>query len=139
MIRVALIVFAALIAALVAGCATTDRDDARSETLRRFEAVVRWNQFDSIVDFMHPDWLEEHPVADIDLSRLKQFRVSQYQVLQVLAHPDGEGADRLIRLRLYNLHTARERTVEYMETWRWDDERERWMLHSGLPDVTGSP
>jgi len=132
MIRVALIV----LAVLIAGCATTDRDDARDETLRRFEAVVRWNQFDSIVDFMHPEWLEEHPVAAIDLNRLKQFRVSQYRLLQVLSHPDGEGLDRLVQLRLYNLHTARERSVEYMETWRWDEERERWMLHSGLPDPT---
>lgn len=38
---------------------------------------------------------------------------------------------------MYNKHTARERVVEYIESWRWDEERERWMLHSGLPDVTG--
>lgn len=121
---------------LVAGCASSGKEDDRTETLDQFEAVVRWNQFDSLVDFMHPDWLAEHPVDDLDLRRLKQFRVSQYQVMQVLSHPDGMGLDRLIRLHLYNLHTARERVVEYMETWRWDAERERWMLHSGLPDPT---
>lgn len=126
-----------LLLALLAGCASlNDRDRLRTETMDRFEAIVRWNQFDSIVDFMHPDWLEENPVSSLDIERLHQFRVSQYSVRQVLTIPD-EGIDRLVQLRLYNQHTARERVVEYVEAWRWDDERERWMLHSGLPDVTG--
>ncbi|MEX0915342.1 MAG: hypothetical protein WD397_07545 [Wenzhouxiangellaceae bacterium] len=122
---------------LLGACAAMKNEDKlRTETLDRFEAVVRWNQFDSIVDFMHPDWLEENPVSSLDIERLHQFRVSQYTLRQVLSQPDG-GVDRLIQLRMYNKHTARERVVEYIESWRWDEERERWMLHSGLPDVTG--
>jgi hypothetical protein len=97
---------------------------------------VRWNQFESIPDFMHPDYRDENPVRSIDLERLDQFRVSQYEVKQVLTVGEGEGLDRLVELRLYNRHTARERVVEYVESWRWDTERERWMLHSGLPDPT---
>lgn len=122
---------------LLGACAAMNNEDKlRTETLDRFEAVVRWNQFDSIVDFMHPDWLEENPVTSLDIERLHQFRVSQYTLRQVLTAPDG-GVDRIIQLRMYNKHTARERVVEYVESWRWDEERERWMLHSGLPDVTG--
>jgi len=122
---------------LMAGCgALSDRDRLRTETMERYEAVVRWNQFDAIVDFMHPDWLAEHPVSSLDVERLHQFRVSQYSVRQVLSVPD-DGVDRVVQLRLYNKHTARERVVEYVEAWRWDEERGRWMLHSGLPDVTG--
>lgn len=121
---------------LATACASRQQSDRRTETLDRYEALVRWNQFDSLPDFMHPDWLEQNPVTPLDIERLKQFRVSQYRVRQVMSLPDDEGFDRLVELRLYHLHTARERVVEYVEAWRWDPERERWMLHSGLPDVT---
>lgn len=122
---------------LLSACDTlNDKDKQRTETMDRFEAVVRWNQFDSMVDFMHPDWLAENPVTSLEIERLHQFRVSQYTLRQVLSEPDG-GVDRLVQLRLYNKHTAREKVVEYVESWRWDEQRGRWMLHSGLPDVTG--
>lgn len=121
---------------LLIACGATQENRERTETLDRFEAIVRWNQFDSIPDFMHPDYRAENPVRSLDIERLHQFRVSQYRVKQVLTTGEDEGIDRLVELRLYNRHTAREKTVEYVESWRWDATRERWMLHSGLPDVT---
>ena len=124
------------ISLLLTACAGQQADLERTETLERYEAIVRWNQFDSIPDFMHPDYADDNPVRPVDLERLHQFRVSQYRVKQVLTVGEGDGLDRLVELRLYNRHTARERVVEYVESWRWDGERERWMLHSGLPDVT---
>ena len=133
-IRLAMALLAAL---LLAGCPVTGSQEQRqTETLQRYEALVRWSQFDALVDFMHPDWLEENPIRALDIDRLKQFQVSQYRVRQILAVADGSGVDRLVELRLYHIHTARERSVEYVESWRWDEEMERWMLHSGLPDVT---
>ena len=122
---------------LLGACDTlNEKDKQRTETMDRYEAIVRWNQFDSMVDFMHPEWLAENPVTSLEIERLHQFRVSQYTVRQVLSDSDG-GVDRLVQLRMYNKHTAREKVVEYVESWRWDDERARWMLHSGLPDMTG--
>ena len=135
--RAVLVIGVVSLLGLLGACGTLDeRDKKRTETMDRFEAIVRWNQFDSMVDFMDPDWLAENPVTSLEVERLHQFRVSQYTVRQVLSEPEG-GVDRLVQLRLYNKHTAREKVVEYVESWRWDDERSRWMLHSGLPDVTG--
>lgn len=135
--RAILVIGMVTLVGLLGACGTLDeKDKKRTETMDRYEAVVRWNQFDSMVDFMHPEWLAENPVSSLDIERLHQFRVSQYTVRQVLSDPGG-GVDRLVQLRLYNKHTAREKVVEYIESWRWDDERGRWMLHSGLPDVTG--
>jgi len=135
--RAVLVIGMVSLLGLLGACGTLDeKDKKRTETMDRFEAIVRWNQFDSMVDFMHPDWLEENPVTSLEIERLHQFRVSQYTARQVLSDADG-GIDRLVQLRLYNKHTAREKVVEYVESWRWDDERGRWMLHSGLPDLTG--
>lgn len=125
-----------IVALLLAGCPQKRENLLREETTQRYEAVVRWNQFDSLVDFMHPDWLEENPIRPLDVERLHQFKVSQYRVRQVMSLPEGSGFDRLVELRLYHIHSARERVVEYLESWRWDEERGRWMLHSGLPDPT---
>jgi len=121
---------------LLAGCPQKRESLLREETTQRYEAVVRWNQFDSMTDFMHPDWLEENPIKPLDIQRLHQFKVSQYRVRQVMSLPEGSGFDRVVELRLYHVHTARERVVEYVESWRWDEDLGRWMLHSGLPDPT---
>jgi len=134
--RILLLLAAALV---LAGCPQKREDLMREETLSRFEAVVRWNQFDSIVDFIDPDWLDENPVRDLEIERLHQFRVSQYRVRQVIAMPDGQGMDRLVQLRMTNRHTARERVIEYVEAWRYDEASKRWMLHSGPPDPTSPP
>jgi len=135
--RAVLVIGMVSLLGLLGACGTLDeKDKKRTETMDRYEAIVRWNQFDSMVDFMHPDWLAENPVTSLEVERLHQFRVSQYTVRQVLSDSEG-GVNRLVQLRMYNKHTAREKVVEYVESWRWDDERARWMLHSGLPDVTG--
>ena len=134
--RITAILACAMLGMLSACGSLSNQDRLRTETMDRYEALVRWNQFDSMIDFMHPDWLADNPVRSLDLERLHQFRVSQYSVRQVLGEPEG-GVDRLVQLKLYNKHTAREKVIEYVESWRWDDERKRWMLHSGLPDLTG--
>lgn len=132
-----LLITTLLVAVMLAGCASTrQQNQKRTETLDRYEASVRWGQFHVLVDFMHPDWLEENPISPLDVDRLSQFQVSQYRIRQVVTTEDESGVDRVVELRLYNRHTATERVVLYAESWRYDEERERWMLHSGLPDVT---
>ena len=131
--RLFLIVLAML---LLTGCPQKREDQLREETTLRWEATLRWNMFDSLVDYIHPDWLAEHPVSDFEVQRLHQFKVSQYRVRQVMSLADGSGFDRVVELRLYHIHSARERVVQFLESWRWDEERKRWMRHSGLPDPT---
>jgi hypothetical protein len=130
------ILLSVLLVLLLAGCPQKREDILRDETTQKWEQVVRWNMFDSMANFMHPDWLAENPVSEFEVQRLQQFKVSQYRVRQVISLPDGSGFDRVVELRLYHLHSARERLVEHVESWRWDEERKRWMLHSGMPDPT---
>lgn len=124
------------LAAMLAGCGTNQKDKLRTETIDSYASLMRWSQYDSLIDFMHPEYLEENPIRGLDLERLRQFQVSEYRVRQMLSLDDGSGMDRVVQMRLYHVHTRRERSIQYLETWRWDDEREGWFLHSGLPDVT---
>ena len=127
-----LVVFLAGLA--LAACGGNQVQRSGTETLDAWESLVRWSQFDALVDFIHPDYLQANPVTPLDVDRLHQFRVTEYRVRQILADPDGEGLERQVRLRLYHVHSARERVVDYREIWRYDQERKAWLLHTGLPD-----
>ncbi|MEM1081587.1 MAG: hypothetical protein AAGH65_08405 [Pseudomonadota bacterium] len=126
----------ALVLMLTACSSSGKRERTETEVIDQYSALVRWSQYDALVDYMHPDWLEENPVTSLDLERLKQFRVTGYRVRQIVSVDEGNGVERVVQLRMYHFHTARERQIDYLESWRWDEEYERWMLHSGLPDVT---
>lgn len=120
---------------LLAACASTNQAERqRQEALNRWESLVRWSEFHALADMIHPDWLAENPIPDLDLRRLEQFRVTQYRVRSVLTDPDGQGLERIVEIRLYHKHSAYERVIEHREVWRYDEDRERWLLHSGLPD-----
>jgi hypothetical protein len=37
---------------------------------------------------------------------------------------------------MFNKNQARERTITDEQLWKYDEELQRWQLHSGLPDPT---
>lgn len=119
---------------LASACGTSSSVRERQAAMDRWEVLVRWNQFDNLVDFIHPDYLAENPVTNLDIDRLNQFRVTEYRVRQVLVSPDSDEVQRQARIRLYHVHTGRERVVDYREIWRLDEDLDVWLLHSGLPD-----
>ena len=124
----------ALLIVGVAACAGNQIQRVGTETMDSWESHVRWSQFDALVDFIHPDYLETSPITQLDVDRLHQFRVTEYRVRQILSAADGLSVERVIRLRLFHLHTAQERVVDHREVWRYDPNLRAWLLHSGLPD-----
>lgn len=127
---------AILLSLLLAACATSGKQREFEATTTDWSNLLRWHHYHALVDHMHPEYLEDNPVRNLDVERLKQFRVTQYRVREVISDPDGERIQRTVEIKLYHIHTARERNVVYREDWRYDEEYERWLLHSGLPDVT---
>ncbi|MEE4639581.1 MAG: hypothetical protein V2J42_12665 [Wenzhouxiangella sp.] len=115
-------------------CAGSSLNNERSDTLLAWENLVRWSEYDALIDFIHPEYLAANPVTALDIDRLYQFRVTEYRARQVLTEPDGLGLERTVRIRLYHVHSARERVLDHREVWRYDEELKGWLLHSGLPD-----
>lgn len=130
-VRVTLLI---LLTAGLCACGGNQIQRTGNETMDRWESLVRWSQFDALVDYIHPDYLEVNPVMQLDVERLHQFRVTEYRVRQIIASADGLDVERLVRLRLIHLHSAQERLVDHREIWRYDPDRRAWLLHSGLPD-----
>jgi hypothetical protein len=121
---------------LLTACPKTKEESDLSDTLLKYDTVIRWAQWDAAVDFISPEYLEEHPVTRLDLDRLRLFRVTQYTVRSAVNVDDGKGLVQEVEIKMFNKNQARERAVLDEQYWKYDEERERWLLHSGLPDPT---
>jgi hypothetical protein len=94
---------------------------------------MRWGDFEAAYAFVDPQTKTEHPLTDIERARFKQVEVSGYDVI---SRVDGAGiVDQQIQLGLINRNTQIPRSIVYKEHWRWDAEKKKWWLVSGLPDI----
>jgi hypothetical protein len=124
-------------ALLVAGCATSDpRSSALTGTLTAYANAIRWDGFDSALQFVDPAWRQAHPLSSIDRARYQQVRVASYDEGEGPI-PAGPGEVRqVVQIGVINRNTQAERTVIDHQTWTWDAAHKRWWLSSGLPDIT---
>ena len=125
-----------LVAVLLAGCPQTKEEKDLSETLLQYETLVRWAQWDAASNFVAPEYLEENPITNLDLERLRLFRVTQYQVRSSAPVDEGDGLLQTVEIRMYNKNQARERSIIDEQYWKYSPETKRWLLHSDLPDPT---
>ncbi len=125
-----------LLLLLLAGCSSNPVEKSRSEAFKQYETIVRWSQWDAAVDFLSQDYLEEYPITRLDMDRLRLFRVTQYTIRSARVFDEGLSAQQVVEIRLFNVNQAVERTIIDTQEWRYNEERQRWLLHSGLPDPT---
>lgn len=124
------------LATLLTACPQSKEDKDLSETLLQYDTVIRWAQWDAAVDFLAMEYLEENPVSRLELDRLRLFRVTQYSVRSAVPVDDGMGLMQVVEIKMFNKNQARERSIIDEQYWKYDAERERWLLHTGLPDPT---
>lgn len=122
---------------LIVSCATTSgMDKARTEALEQYESMIRWSQWDGAVNYIAPEYLEENPITRLDLERLRLFRVTAYTVRSTQVYDEGKTLTQGVEIRLFHKSQAVERTIYDDQLWKYDEEAQVWMLHSGLPDPT---
>lgn len=124
------------LAALLTACPKTKEESDLSDTLLEYDTVIRWAQWDAAVDFIAPEYLEEHPVTRLDLDRLRLFKVTQYTVRSAAPVDEGKGLVQEVEIKMFNKNRARELSVIDNQYWKYNEEHERWYLHTGLPDPT---
>ena len=124
------------ITALLTACPKTKEENDLSETLLRYDTIVRWAQWDAAVDFVAQEYLDEHPITRLELERLRLFKVTQYSVRSAIPFDEGNGLIQIVEIKMFNKHQARESIVIDEQEWKYNEELERWQLHSGLPDPT---
>ncbi|KAB2900135.1 MAG: hypothetical protein F9K31_05795 [Dokdonella sp.] len=124
--------------ALLAGCANQEirsKQTILNETLRAYAAAIRWGEYEQAVGFIDPKIQAEHPVSSLELERLKQVRVSNYDESQPVAVSPDE-VRQVVRLDLLNVNTQVARSIVDRRVWKYDKAGKHWWLVSGLPDIT---
>lgn len=129
------ILLLSLAAALLAGCIPPKKEKDLDNRLRQYEQMVRWSQWDAAITYVSPEYLEENPVTNLDMERLRLFRVTNYTIRSAAPLGDGNEFAQVVEIRMFNRNQATERAIIDQQLWRWDEDSELWMLHSGLPDV----
>jgi hypothetical protein len=128
-----------LLALLIVACASTSNmDKSRSEALKQYEAMIRWSEWDGAVNFIAPEYLEENPITRLELDRLRLFKVTSYVIRSTQIYDEGLTMSQVVEIRLFHKSQAVERSIMDEQIWRFDEERQAWLLHSGLPDPTKS-
>lgn len=121
---------------LLTGCPQTKEQKGLTETLQQYETIIRWAQWDAAIAFIAPEYLEENPISRLDLDRLRLFKVTQYLVRSSVPVEQGKELLQTVEIRMFNNQQARERVIIDNQHWKYDEQRERWLLHSDLPDPT---
>ncbi len=120
----------------LAACETNPVKKSRGEAFKQYETIIRWSQWDAAADFISLDYQAEHPITRLEMDRLRLFRVTQYNLRAANVFDEGKSASQTVEIKLFNSNQGVERTIIDEQEWRWDEDRERWLLHSGLPDPT---
>lgn len=123
-----------LLASTTAMAVSRSQAKALTDTQALYTAAVRWNDFESALEMVDPQYREAHPQSDLERARYEQVQISGYRELRSRSSAEDEVV-REVELRVINRNTQAERIVRTRETWRWDPEGKRWWLASGLPDL----
>ncbi len=136
--REARLLTAALLCVMVAVACTPPNqlEKSRSEAFKQYETIIRWSQWDAAVDFIAPEYLADNPVSQLDMDRLRLFRVTSYTLRSAGVYDEGMTARQVVEIKMFNKRQSVERTIIDEQEWRYNETTKRWQLHSGLPDPT---
>ena len=125
------------ICALLSACGgRMSKKQSLDHTLFQYAKVMRWADFNNAITFFSPDIEAANKPSSTDIERLKQFAVSSYIASPILPGDTENQIKQDAQIKLYNLHTKREKIVIDRQVWEYDDETKRWLLISGLPKIT---
>lgn len=120
---------------LLSGCATDKRNDSLTHTMIAYANAVRWDGFEAAEQFVDPKVREAHPITDLDRARFKQVQVNDYDDGNGPV-PSGENEVRQnVHISVTNVHTQSVRTIVDRQLWRYDPEKNKWWLETGIPNL----
>jgi hypothetical protein len=119
----------------LSACIPPKKEKDLDNRLLQYEQMVRWSQWDGAATALSQKYLEENPVTNLDMERLRLFRVTSYTIRSATPLGDGNEFTQMVEIRMFNRTQATEKVVIDQQLWRYDEETEIWWLESGLPNV----
>ncbi len=124
------------LALVLTGCPQDKQSKDLTETLEQYEIIVRWAQWDAAAAFVSPEYQQEHPITNLEIERLRLFKVTAYTLRSSTPVDEGNGLLQVVEIKLFNKNQVRERTIIDEQYWKYNETHKKWLLHSSLPDPT---
>jgi hypothetical protein len=136
--KLILLLLAFLLTLTVAGCAkveATKRSNQFQQTLKDFNASIRWGYFEQARTFIN---MREGVPRELDLDYLQEIRVTRYDITRKTAIGDNLQDPREVVIDVaidyYHDSTLRVKSIKYQQMWWYDDVAKQWFLDADLPD-----
>jgi len=133
-----LAILALAIGLVASGCgpSKSKRKMALDDTLSQYATAVRWGDFAAASRYLDPEISPDKKPTRLDMERYKNLRISSYLPQPIQPGSDPDRIVQPVRISFYNRFTNRERSILDRQVWRYDADKKRWYLTSGLPKVT---
>lgn len=126
-----------IVCTLLAACGgRMSKKQSLDHTLYQYAKVIRWADFNTAMTFFSPNMDAANKPSSTDIERLKQFAVSSYVASPILPGKTENQINQDVQIKLYNIHTKREKVIVDQQIWEYDDDNKIWLLISGLPQIT---
>lgn len=124
--------FVLLALLLLAACGGA-KPKAKVDMVREYANAVRWSDWDTALKFVDPAVRVQSTMTLDDLDRLKDVKVTGYEV-KVREPQDDGSVNQVVEIRYVDEATQIEETKRVQERWRLDEDGEHWWLTTGLPE-----
>jgi len=114
---------------LAAGCAQDSVLLRQAGRLQAYQSAVRWGHFDQAAAFQ--DGVSPPRRAT---DRLRDIRVTDYEITRRREAEDRLSLHQTVAIRYYHLGDGVEKTLIDEQDWRYDPERDDWVVDTALPD-----
>ncbi|TDR20535.1 hypothetical protein [Marinicella litoralis] len=129
-------IVAVIICSLLVACGgRMTKKKSLDHSLYQYAKVMRWADYNTALTFFSPNIDKEHKPTVLEIERLKQFNVSSYVAAPIMPGASENEIIQDVQIKLYNLHTKRERVVVDRQVWEYDSDAKTWWLTSGLPQL----
>lgn len=118
----------ALSLSLLAACAADQKASRLEDTLRLYDKSIRWGQFSQT------ELLKERREDAFDYTPLRDIKVISIHPIRELLSETKDRFERSIEIEYIHDTESRVRTLVDNQVWRYDPERELWLLQGGIPD-----
>ena len=125
--------FLIIVAIILAGCATTEKDkrmEILSKTTDNYRNAIRWGLYETANNLREAGSNKDRS----DLERLKKIKVTAYKSVHQDVSEDGNEAKDVIEIKYYNIDYMVEKTIIDKQLWKYNSDKKTWHLQGGLPE-----
>ncbi len=118
---------------VLGGCQTLQEKRMQrslEQTLRRYEATVRWGYLEQIYDYLQPELAKNAVIPD----NLRNIRVTSYEAIRKPANIDEHSITQIVAIRYVFDDRQVEKQLVDRQLWEFNEETEVWSRANPIPE-----